>query len=94
MRKSLQFVFSVMLFAGFEANADSIEEICAHGDSDSFMEICARREQAAKTRVDNMDVSDRIFDYCARIADGSYSLIESCILKGQQAKARLGYPDT
>lgn len=94
MRKSLQFVFYVLLLAGFEANAASIEDICARGDSDAFMEICAREEQAAKTRVDIMAVSDRVFNYCARIADGSYSHIESCILKEQQAKARLGNPDT
>ena len=93
MRKTLHFVFYVALIAGFEANADSIEDICARGDSDSFMEICARKEQTAKISVDNMDVSDRIFIYCARIAGGSYSLIEACMLRKQQAKARLGYPD-
>ena len=94
MRKTLQFVFCIALIAGFDASADSIEDICARGDGYSFMGICAHKEQTAKARIDNIDVSDRMFIYCARIAGGSYSLIETCIQKGQQAKARSGSPDT
>lgn len=94
MRKTLNFVFYVMLIAVFDLNANSIEDICARDDGYSYMEICARKEQTAKTRVDSMDVSDRVFVYCARITGGSYSLIETCIQREQQAKARLVSPDT
>ena len=83
MRKTLRFVFYVALIAGFEANADSIEDICTQVDGYSFMEICAQKEQTAKTRVDKMGVSERIFIYCARLAGGSYSLIETCIQREQ-----------
>jgi len=90
---TLRILFSVALIAGVQANAASIENICTPGESHSFVEICAREEQTAKTRVDNMEVDDRIFVYCARIAGDSYSAIETCMLREQRAKARSGYPD-
>ena len=86
MRKTLQFIFYVALISACDTNADSIEDICSRGESYSFMELCALKEQTAKARVDTMGISDPIFNYCARIADGSYSLIETCILRELRAK--------
>jgi hypothetical protein len=83
MRKILRFVLYVSFFAAFAANADSIEDICTQVDGDAFMDNCAHKEQAAKTRVDKMGVSERIFVYCARLEGGSYSLIETCMQREQ-----------